>query len=1061
MEWLAKVQYSFRVLIVNPRDTFKDTNTAKYWWRYETRDVEDQLVDLHRVIPSFPIYQRLKYFVVDTLSRVGLGTTTLRLHFSTTSPIPPQQTVTVTPPEGMFFYGVRNNDIDGACYNEDPVIISRLFPVPLISGVTRLPEWISCRVMNPTTLVLKNEESILGGRPLISGPVYEVFVRNVTNPQSSPYLNIFRIIAKTSDVLGLEVWAADGFIVFPELEDILVTSSNEGFGLYTTFDIQLKGITEVPARGSILITAPSDYYFGPVIFTPTTINDPLNPLPPPSGVSPPRPPPSQKTVVELMRSKGWAEGLEKCPFDFQPCIDMQRPPCSQTDSCQQQKQVLCDTWEARCADGGLDKLVTAVGYGSNLELTFLPDVALPQRKLFKFSVQGYNTRYATENRIAANGGGDWSFVTRNSDSEKTILDKKSGVPGIQLMGVIFMDSLIPSDTKIGVVENRVRITIRLANTVPAKARLKIIHPEAFMRNANAAFEGALITLGVNFPRSVEKTTTRNHIVLEALDEAFAAAVPLEIDVGLSNPAISPASAINIWSFETSSFATGSWVQQNCNRNVSGFKIFGQFGSAHVTGTVLSPTAKSIIGVWFVLKSVLPYSRTSRMRIWMPPGWTPLHQCGTGDKVYPYSRTYNPNREGVKNPFPKTLNFFEIPPGTDCYDHYHPESGTWYIELHVDGLVDYGLDYGFEFGVTNPRYTPSTAINVWRYETLMNRVILHLRQNIAGFTLEEIKEIHVRPSDTTTLAPRDRIEFFMMSDKYIPGGSKIVIVAPNGFIFTCAFFRTDDGLSNTTTCYVKGGGNTAEFTIDSQDPKQPQTPFRLFVNLFNPEFTPQTNVWSFNIISPLGRSIDIRDNVHGFDITGKVQVSILPLFPYLGQTNPLRVNFVPSTIMNQADEGNELVLTAPHTYIFNRNCTGFHLRLTVQPDQTEDTAGYPSRFTFPPPGIMCTGFDNETVVIRMPDNSGLSNQHNGGLLKNNYTLEIDVLNPVNHTQSNSWSFVTRVRNPSGQRIVDANRTLAGFQMQNLVPLNLDESAAPPLSTGSLALAMPLLLAAGRP
>jgi hypothetical protein len=1020
------------VLIVNPKATFKDTNKDGYWWRYETQE-NYQLVDLHRVIPSFPIYQRLKYFVVDTLSRVGLQTTTLRLHFATTSPIPPQQTVSVYAPEGMSFYGVRNNDIDGACYNEDPVIISRQFPVPLISGVTRLPEWISCRVINPNMVQLKNEESILGGRPLISGPVYEVFVRNVTNPQSSPPLNIFRIVAKTSEELGQEVWSADGYVIFPELENIKVESTNEGFGLYTTFNIQVQVISEVPSRGSILITAPSDYYFGPVIFTPLTMNDPLNPLPPPSGVSPPRPPASQITIVSLMRSKGWKDGSEACPFDFKPCIDVKRPPCLGDTACETLKTNVCKRLEDRCKTGSLSRLMSAVSYGSQLEITLLPDVALPARQLLKFDVQGYNTRLASEDKNAVNNGGDWAFVTRDSDSEKTVLDKKGGVPGIDLMGVIFMNSLVPSDTKIGVVENRVTITIRLTNAVPAKARLTIVHPEAFMRNANAAFEGALITLGTNFPRSVEKTTTQNMIVLEALDEAFAAGKDLMIDVGLSNPTISPPSAINIWSFETSSMATGNWISQNCNRNVSGFKIFGQFGNAQVTGTVLSPTASSILGVWFVLKSVLPYSSTARMKIWMPPGWKPLHQCGTGDKVYPYSRTYKPNRPGVKRPFPDTIDFFEIPSGTDCYDHYDGASGLYYVELHVDGIVDYGLDYGFEFGVVNPRYTPSVSINVWRYETLMNGVILHLRQNILGFTLEEIKEIHVRPSDTTTLAPRDRIEFFMMSDKYIPGGSKIEILAPNGFIFTCAFFRTDGGLSNTTTCYVKKK-NKAEFTLDSQDPKQPQTPFRLFVNVFNPEFTPQQNLWSFNIISPLGRSIDIRDNVHGFDITGTVAVNIVPLFPYLGQTNPLRIDFVPSTIMNQADDGNELVVTAPATYLFSKNCTGFKLRLTTVTDVVADPAGYPTRFTFPPPGVECIGFDNSTVVVRMPEA--------GGLLKNNYTLEVDILNPVNHTQDNTWSFLTRVRNPTGQRLVDANRTLEGFQMQNLVPLNLDESAAQP-------------------
>jgi hypothetical protein len=202
MQLLSDVTYSFRVLVVNPRETFSETNKASLWWRYETRDEKGALVDLHRMIPSFPIFQRAKYFVVDTTSRVGLGTTTLRFHFGTTSPIPPQQTVTIRPPEGMMFYGVRNNNVEGACFNEDPVIISRQFPTPLISGVTRLPEWISCRVIDPSTIILKNEESILGGRPLINGPVYEVFLRNVTNPQSTPFLNYFRMVAKTSDPLG-------------------------------------------------------------------------------------------------------------------------------------------------------------------------------------------------------------------------------------------------------------------------------------------------------------------------------------------------------------------------------------------------------------------------------------------------------------------------------------------------------------------------------------------------------------------------------------------------------------------------------------------------------------------------------------------------------------------------------------------------------------------------------------------------------------------------------------------------------------------------------------------
>merc|ERR1719247_1285002 len=105
-------------------------------------------------------------------------------------------------------------------------------------------------------------------------------------------------------------------------------------------------------------------------------------------------------------------------------------------------------------------MVTAVGRGSDLELVFQNEVALPQRTLFKFDVQGYNTRLATQDKGAPFDGGKWRFLTRNSDSEKTVLDRKLAVPGLDLMGVIYMDSMVPDDTKIGVVENRVKMTLR-------------------------------------------------------------------------------------------------------------------------------------------------------------------------------------------------------------------------------------------------------------------------------------------------------------------------------------------------------------------------------------------------------------------------------------------------------------------------------------------------------------------------------------------------------------------------------------------------------------------------
>ncbi|CAK9029442.1 Pentatricopeptide repeat-containing protein [Durusdinium trenchii] len=347
---------------------------------------------------------------------------------------------------------------------------------------------------------------------------------------------------------------------------------------------------------------------------------------------------------------------------------------------------------------------------------------------------------------------------------------------------------------------------------------------------------------------------------------------------------------------------------NVNLNVTGFKIFGEFSGAYVTGTVLSPLAQNVVGIWFNLKSPLKASletgQTSQMRLWLPPTFQPLPDCGTALNLF--SLSYDVGRELVKNPFPTTISYLSLPSGTYCFDGYDEASGQWYVEMTIEQEVSYGLDYAFEFALTNPFRTPATSDNVWRFETLQNGVILHLRRSVPGFELEQIKEVRVTPSDTTTLLALHRLEFYIMSDKYIPGGSKIEITAPNGFIFTCAFFSTDDGLANTTTCYVREL-NIAEFTMDTSDPLQPNSPFRLFVFVSNPEFTPQQNYWNFRIISPLAKTLDMRDYVQSFDITGRLEVDIQATFPYFGQINPLRIVFTQSTILNQADIGNELVL----------------------------------------------------------------------------------------------------------------------------------------------------------
>eukprot|EP00438_Fugacium_kawagutii_P009387 Skav231293 [mRNA] locus=scaffold161:226417:230017:+ [translate_table: standard] len=169
-----------------------------------------------------------------------------------------------------------------------------------LNRVTRLPEWVSCQVVSPTELRLRNEEPILGGRPLIAGPVFEFFIMNATNAESTPLLNLFQIEAMTSTLLGKEVWTAPGWVIYPELKMTAVSTANPGYGLYTNFTIMLQTITEVPSGGSIRIIAPDDYYFGPVIETDASRYDPLVSEPSPQGAG-------QVTICHILRPENWSQ----------------------------------------------------------------------------------------------------------------------------------------------------------------------------------------------------------------------------------------------------------------------------------------------------------------------------------------------------------------------------------------------------------------------------------------------------------------------------------------------------------------------------------------------------------------------------------------------------------------------------------------------------------------------------------------------------------------------------------------------------------------------------------
>ena len=132
-----------------------------------------------------------------------------------------------------------------------------------------------------------------------------------------------------------------------------------------------------------------------------------------------------------------------------------------------------------------------------------------------------------------------------------------------------------------------------------------------------------------------------------------------------------------------------------------------------------------------------------MRIWLPEGFEPEENCGTES----YSLTYMRRDAGIQ--FPEDKKFQPLPSGTTCSKQYDPDQG-YYILMKVDMLLDYGIDYAFEFGMINARKNPPREKNVWRFETLMNNVILHLERDVESFSLQEIQKVIITPTDTTSM-----------------------------------------------------------------------------------------------------------------------------------------------------------------------------------------------------------------------------------------------------------------------------------------------------------------------
>jgi len=370
-------RYAFRVLVENPAETFFDVDDLKRRWTIETRNgkvervpgvalhmnqyrlqlphsLENRL-DVNYRVPSFAVYQRIRFFDLQSLNSIGLAETKLKFSVNINYDLAPQQVIAFhapstvkylfkdevqdsafSPNEKLEVYyeelvevsdaeggdgaraagvshltwravskdrvkrvveqyqgstvlangqriGRRNSEnralqqlsggSSGVSSVPDDDVIPFLPPTlrkwrrclrmvettvyremdarfgeSLIKDATTLPEHLECRVY-PDAIRVVNTTPVRGGRPMNSGPTYEFLVEDVVNPNNTPALNLWRVVAETEVEGGQETWAQSGFPIYPELTHASVTSTNPARGLYTEFSVFLGDLgTSVTCR---------------------------------------------------------------------------------------------------------------------------------------------------------------------------------------------------------------------------------------------------------------------------------------------------------------------------------------------------------------------------------------------------------------------------------------------------------------------------------------------------------------------------------------------------------------------------------------------------------------------------------------------------------------------------------------------------------------------------------------------------------------------------------------------------------------------------------------------
>jgi hypothetical protein len=415
----------------------------------------------------------------------------------------------------------------------------------------------------------------------------------------------------------------------------------------------------------------------------------------------------------------------------------------------------CDAMNAACEARDLSNILSCQSITNVLELTLSKRAFVPRQQLVRLQVAGYNT--LAETLRGQFNKGFWHFVTRNADSVKTPLDEKMVDP-YPLAGVVYVELIEPGIVTVNEADNEVTVVFKLDTELQQPGVLRVTYPEKFVSDTGS---NPRVEAFGDLRKSI-KNPIGNMVEFILEDDPLPKHAEHSFAVFMSNPGISPPPHENIWKFET--LSDGKRV--DCNFDVPGFKIYGDFSQSEVAGAILAPGVHNIVGIWFKLATDLEYTSESYMRIWLPKGYEVESDCGFDDFKLEYTRIPN-----AKEAFPDTVKFAPLPSGSSCSAELDQDSGQFYVSLKIDAMLEFGVDYAFQFGVTNPEKQPLPIDNVVRFETLVNGVILHLRRDIRGFQLERLKVFNIEPFDTTSMLPMAKLQLTLVSDKNIPGISK--------------------------------------------------------------------------------------------------------------------------------------------------------------------------------------------------------------------------------------------------------------------------------------------------